>query len=68
MVTKGEGCGGRDGLGIWDRQMYTPVYGIDDQWRHAVYSTIFCDIRYSVITHMGMDTCTYMAKSLYSRN
>ena len=48
MVTKEDsGVGGKDGLGVWDWQMHTLVYGLVGQWRPAVehreiYS-IFCD-------------------------
>ena len=46
-------AGGRDGLGAWDWQMHTSVYGMDGQQGPAVYSTeksTQCSI-----TCMGMD-------------
>ena len=36
MVTKGNGCQGWDGLGVWDWHMHAGVYGIIGQCRPAV--------------------------------
>ena len=31
MVAKGEGGGGRAGVGVWDEQMQTIIYRVDKQ-------------------------------------
>ena len=47
MITKGDSLEGRDGLGVWDWQVHTEVYGMTGQWGPAVWQRelyqIFCD-------------------------
>ena len=51
MVTKGDRCRGRDGLGAWDWHMHMDVYGMTGQ-QDLLYSTEN-SIKYSVIIYRG---------------
>ena len=51
LYQRGQVVGGRgregDGLGIWDRHVYTEVYGMTGQWGPAAWHRelypVFCD-------------------------
>ena len=47
MIIKGDRCGRRDELGVWDWHMHTEVYGMIGQWGPAreLYP-IICDNLY----------------------
>ena len=67
MVTKADRLGdGRDGLGVWNWDMYTDVYGMTVQWGPAdlLYSTEN-STQYAVIIYVGKESerqwmCVYV--------
>ena len=53
MITKGDRCGGRNGLVVWDWHTHTAVDGITDQRGQDSTGNF---IQYSVMIYMGNES------------
>ena len=63
MVIKGEGGWARDKSGVWDEQIHTTVYKIDNN-KVLLYSIVNY-IQYLVITCMGKESEKEIFVSIY---